>query len=583
MDLMWRARPAARGLALPAARGLALPAALAAALAAAVAGVYRHAGEFAFVFDDGGFIVNNPDVAGGLSARSLRWALTATYTANWHPLTWLSHLLDVSLFGLRPGPPHLVNVFIHALNTVLVLLLLRRLTGRLWPSAFAAALFGVHPLHVESVAWISERKDVLSALLWLLATAAYVRYAARRSVARYLPVWLLFALGLAAKAMVVTLPAALLLLDFWPLGRLRPGARGGGAARAALLDKVPLLAVSAAGSLLTIYAQRGSGALASGEVYRLAWRAANAAISYAVYLGKTLWPAGLAAYYTFHLEAPPAGQTVAAALLLLALCGAALALARRAPWLAAGWGWYLVTLLPVIGLIQVGGQARADRYLYLPMIGLAIVAAWGTPALAARLRLAPTALAVPAAAALLAFAAAGSLQAGYWRSNETLFTHALAVTRDNWLAHSFLGAEARNRGDAQGAVAHYLEAVRGNAASADMRYNLGLALTEAGLTAEGIGELRMALHLNPAKAEARLLLARSLARSGQIPEALESFRAAVRLYPARADVWNDLGDTAFRLGLLPEAAAAFGQAVRLDPGSPFYRWNLQQAQAGRAR
>ncbi|HEY6000287.1 MAG TPA: tetratricopeptide repeat protein [bacterium] len=564
-------------------RPLALPAAVAAVLALAVAGVYRHAGGFAFVFDDGGFILGNPRVTGGLSVESARWALTATYTANWHPLTWLSHLLDVSLFGLRPGPPHLVNVVIHAVNTVLVLLVLRRLTGTLWPGAFAAALFGVHPLHVESVAWVSERKDVLSALLWLLATAAYVRYAARRSVARYLLVCLLFALGLAAKAMVVTLPAVLLLLDFWPLGRLGPAARGGGRWRAPLLEKVPLLAISAAGSLLAIFAQRDSGALASGEVYRLAWRAANAAISYAVYLGKTLWPAGLAAYYSFRLEAPPASETAAAALLLLCLSAAALALARRAPWLAAGWGWYLVTLLPVIGLIQVGGQARADRYLYLPMIGLAIVAAWGAPALAARLHRAPTALAAPAAVALLALAAAGSLQAGYWRSNETLFRHALAVTRDNWLAHSFLGAEARKRGDAQAAVAHYREAVRGNTASADMRYNLGLALAEAGLTAEAISELRMALHLNPAKAEATLLLARSLALAGDVPAALATFRAAARLMPDRADVWNDLGNAAFRFGALPEAEAAFSQAVRLQPGSPLYRWNLQQAQAPRAR
>ena len=564
-------------------RSFGLPAAVSAALAAVVAGIYRNVGEFSFVFDDGGFILSNTPILGGLSRESVRWAFTATYTANWHPLTWLSHLLDISLFGLHPGPPHLVNLLIHLVNTVVLLQLLRRLTGELWRSAFVAALFAVHPLHVESVAWVSERKDVLSALLWLLAIAAYGRYVARRSLARYLLVGLLLALGFMAKAMVVTLPVVLLLIDWWPLGRFRPGLIGGNAWRPLLLEKVPFLAISAAGSLVAVFAQSSGGALASVAVYQPAWRAANAVISYAVYLAKTIWPSGLAAFYPFRLESPPLWHTAGALLLVAALCGAASACARRAPSFAMGWAWYLVTLLPVIGLVQVGGQARADRYLYLPMIGLGVAAAWALPVLSRRLRIPDAAIAGISVAVLLAFAAAASRQVEHWRTNTTLFQHALAVTRENWVAHSYLGSEDLRLRRFPEATKHYREAVRINPSSADLRYNLALSLGESGHPEEAVRELNVVLHLNPSKAEARDRLGVFLVLLGRLPEALDALRAASRALPGSGDVWTDLGDAAFRLGLFAEAEAAFREALRLKPGDPLVRWNLQQAQARRIR
>jgi tetratricopeptide (TPR) repeat protein len=562
-------------------RSFAPSAAVAAALAAVGAVIYRNVGEYAFVFDDGGFIVSNAPIQGGLSWESVRWAFTATHTANWHPLTWLSHLLDVTLFGLDPGPPHLVNVLIHLVNTVLLFHLLRRLTGALWRSAFVAAIFAAHPLHVESVAWVSERKDVLSALLWLLATTAYARYASRRSAARYLLVVVLLALGFTAKAMVVTLPVVFLLLDWWPLGRVPPGRRAWSAWRTLLLEKLPLLAISAAGAIAAVHAQRSGGALASFAVYQPAWRAANAVISYVVYLIDALWPAGLAAYYPFRIEAPSVWQTAGAALLVAGLTGASAWLARRVPSCAMGWAWYLLTLLPVIGLVQVGGQARADRYMYLPLIGLTVAAVWGLAAVSRRLRMRPAVLAGPAAAVLVLLSVTASLQAEHWRSNATLFQHAVAVTRDNWVAHNFLGVAAGREGRLEEAMAHYREAVRINPSSADMRYNLGLAFGEMGRQDDAIRELRLALHLDPTLTEARYRLGVSLSRAGRLPEALETLRAAARAFPDRFDVWNDTGDAAFRLGRFAEAEAAFAEALRLRPGDALVRWNLQQARERR--
>jgi Tfp pilus assembly protein PilF len=564
-------------------RSLALPAAVSAVLAASVAAVYRHVGEFSFVFDDGGLILANTPILDGLSKESVRWAFTSTYTANWQPLSWLSHLVDITLFGLRPGPHHVVNLLIHLLNTLLLFHLLRRLTGSLWRSAFVAALFGLHPLHVESVAWVSERKDVLSALLWLLAVGAYLRYIARKTVPRYLLVCLLLALGFMAKAMVVTLPAVLLLIDWWPLGRFGPGPQRAGAWRMLLIEKAPLLAISAAGSLVAVFAQRSGGALASVVVYQPAWRAANAAISYAVYFVQTLWPFGLAAFYPLQISSPPIWKTAGAVLLVAALSVAAAACARRAPALCVGWAWYLITLLPVIGLIQVGGQAHADRYLYLPMIGLGVAAAWALPALFRRLHVPDAAIAGIATVMIAALAAAASRQTEHWRTNTTLFQHALAVTGENWVAHSFLGAEELRRGRTREAAEHYREVVRLNPSSADERYNLALSLGESGRTEEAVQELQVALHLKPSKAEARYRLGVYLARLGRLPEAIDALRAASGAIPGRSDVWTDLGDAAFRLGLFAEAEAAFREALRLRPGDSLARWNLQQAQERRLR
>jgi tetratricopeptide (TPR) repeat protein len=332
-----------------------------------------------------------------------------------------------------------------------------------------------------------------------------------------------------------------------------------------------------------VYAQHSGGALAEVSVYRPAWRAANAVLSYAVYLAKVAWPSGLAVFYPLRIEAPPLWQTAGAFLLVAALSVAAAARAHRAPFVLMGCAWYLVTLLPVIGLIQVGGQARADRYLYLPMIGLGVAVSWGLPALFERLRIRKAALPGLAVAALVALALTASRQAEHWRTNTTLFNHALTVTRDNWVAHSFLGSEEMRLGRPREAVEHYRQAVRINRSSADLHYNLALAYGEISRPEEAIQELRLALHLDPSMAEARYRLGILLVRSARVPEALDALRAAARALPGRAEVWNDLGDAAFRLGLFAEAETAFREALRLRPGDPLTRWNLQQAQARPAR
>jgi hypothetical protein len=355
---------------------------IALALVAITLAVYLPVRQFGFVnFDDPDYVSANAHIAHGLTRAAVLWAFTTGYAANWHPLTWLSHMIDVQVFGVNAGPQHLVNLLLHVLNTLLLFGLLHRMTGARGRSAFVAALFAVHPLHVESVAWIAERKDVLSTLFWMLTMWAYVAYVRRPSWARYLGVAIAFALGLMAKPMLVTLPAVLLLLDVWPLGRtgvtrlLRPR-------RALVLEKLPLFALAAVSSVMTFLVQRRGGAVSTVDQYPWASRVANALVEYVVYLGRMCWPARLSIFYPYSQSLP--GWSVAGSLVLLvALSVAVFRAGGRRPYLVVGWLWYVVTLVPVIGLIQIGTQARADRYTYVPLIGIFIMAAWGLPDLLA--------------------------------------------------------------------------------------------------------------------------------------------------------------------------------------------------------
>jgi tetratricopeptide (TPR) repeat protein len=431
------------------------------ALAALVAAAFAPAAQNGFVLlDDQTYIVANPHLRGGFTAEALRWAFGESYASNWSPLTWLSHLLDVRLFGLDPRPHHLESVLLHAANAVLLFLALRGLTGRLWASALAAALFGAHPLRVESVAWAAARKDLLAGLCWMLALGAWVRYARRPSAARYGAVLAALALGLMAKPTLVTLPFVLLLLDWWPLGRLRPRRDGSSRSARLVAEKIPLFLLAAASAALTWRAQASWGAMDYLGDLSLAERCANALVSYVAYLGTAVWPAGLAVYYPHPGHALGAARPVAAALLLLALSALALAGARRRPWLAAGWLWYLGTLVPMIGLVQVGAQARADRYTYLPLIGVALAAAWSLADVAGRRPRLRTAAAVLALAALCALAAASRAQTALWRDDRTLFGHAAAVTRGNWLAEMNLGAAFGAQGEHAAALEHFEAALR---------------------------------------------------------------------------------------------------------------------------
>jgi Flp pilus assembly protein TadD len=523
-----------------------LPWILAAGVLAITWAVYRQAGGFSFILlDDMEYVTENPAVKAGLTADGAIWAFSAPHVSNWHPLTWLSHMADVELFGVDPGAHHLVNVAIHGANAVLLLLALHAMTGDAWRSAFVAALFAVHPLHVESVAWISERKDLLSTFFWLLTILAYAGYARRGGAGRYLAVLALFLLSLLSKAMPVTAPFLLLLLDFWPLGRFRAGAEPGEGARGParpVLEKLPMLAISGLFSLAAFLAQETGGAVAD---LPLGARAANAVVSYAAYLRKAAWPSDLAVFYPHpSLGSGIAGWKVAAAALLLgALSLLAVRQARSRPWLFTGWFWYVGTLVPVIGLVQVGNQAMADRYTYFPLIGIFVAVAWtaGDPAAGGRFG---RAIRFPAAtAAVLALAYAASLQAACWRDSRTLFGEALAAVPNNYLARFNLGNVALMEGDVDGAVALYRASLRDYPEHSQARYNLACLLQ----------------------------------RQGRTEEAAAEYRAVLKGLPGHAGAHNNLGNLLLGTGNREEAVFHFREAIRLDPSDDLARANLEKA------
>jgi len=487
--------------------------------------VYAPVYRFGFVnFDDPDYVTGNPHVRNGLTMDGVVWAVTSTDAANWFPATRLSHLLDVQLFGLRPGGHHFTNALLHAFATVLLFAFLYSATGAAWPSAFVALLFAVHPLHVESVAWIAERKDVLSAFFWFLALWSYVRR-------RYWLTLVAFCLGLMAKPMVVTLPFVLLLLDVWPLRR---------PLRSAPWVKIPLLGLAAAGAAVTYLVQRGSGAVREVGQFPLGLRVENAVVSYATYIVKMFWPARLAVFYPYPHELP-VWEIALAALLLAGISIVVLRERRSRPYLAVGWLWYLGTLVPVIGFIQVGAQARADRYTYLPMVGLGLMLAWGLPeVLKGKVALSAGILACLACAALC------EAQIQYWRNSETLFRHALDVTSSNYLAH----------------------------------HNLGVALAGEGRFPEAIQQYQAALQIEPNAANVQTDYGNALAGSGRAPEAIAHYDAALRVLPDSPITHNDLANAlAATPGRMPEAIAEYQTALRLKPDYEEARNNLAQVQS----
>jgi hypothetical protein len=438
-------------------------AAVALGLVVLTAAVYAPVVRTVFLLiDDPGTIVENPGIRAGVSVQGLVWAFRSTWGANWFPVTWLSHLLDYQLFGLDPRGHYAVNLLLHCANVALLFGLLRAATGRLWPSVLAAALYSVHPLRLESVAWISSRKDVLSGFFWLLALAAYLRYARRPGRLRLLAVTALLALGLMSKPTTVTLPLVALVLDWWPLGRLRaqgvkpaaihprPGQR---AVAGLLVEKLPLLALSAAAAAVTVYAQGSHGAMGMVDV-PLASRIGNALSACGVYLRKTVLPNDLAIFYPHPEGALPTPSVLAGLGVVLAVSLVAAAQARRRPWLGAGWSWYLITLVPTLGFVQVGGQAQADRYTYLPHIGVAIAAAWSVAGTTPRPGFARSRAAV-GVVALGALVACCRYQAGFWENSFTLLTRATAVTERNYAAENNLGVLWATRGDFARAREHF--------------------------------------------------------------------------------------------------------------------------------
>ncbi len=544
---------------------------LSALLLLLVAVIYAQVRTFTFVnLDDQQYVTANPMVLRGLGWDGVAWAFADFHAANWHPLTWLSHMADVTSFGLDAGSHHLVNVALHALNAVLLLAFLARATGATWRSAIVAALFAVHPLHVESVAWVSERKDVLSGLCFFLALHAWVSYARRPHVTRYLAVAGLLALGLLAKPMLVTLPFVLLLLDVWPLGRLRleDGARLGRRAARLVAEKIPLVAIAAAAAIVTWIAQGAGETSAVLETVPLGSRVANALVSYVLYLLRTLWPARLAAFYPHPVLAGgeiPAWEIAAALVVLGAITAAAVRERSRRPTLLWGWLWFLGTLVPVIGIVQVGEQGLADRYTYLPLVGVFVAVTWGGAELLERVRAPRAAAWVAAALPVVLLTGAAFRQAATWRDSLSLHRRALDVTERNWVAWNGLGDALSDAGRPDQGIAAYREALRIRPRLASAWNGLGAAQGSLGAPAEAIPPLEEALRIRPRYADAWYNLGTAYGTLGQHARAAECFRAAVRIRPDDARAWQNLGIASALARDRRGAAESLEALRRIDP------------------
>ena len=600
---------------------------LAVATLAVYAQVYRH--DFVDL-DDGDYVFNNWHVSTGLNWRNITWAFTAGHSGNWHPATWLSHMLDCQIFGLNPGPQHLVSVLLHIANTLLLFLILQNLTGAQWKSAFVAALFALHPLHTESVAWIAERKDVLSTLFWLLTLWAYARYVRKPGLYRYLLTVIFFMLGLMAKPMLVTLPFVLLLLDYWPLNRFVPVKRAkterARRSTQSLVDrfwrpalplvqeKIPFFLLAAGSSIITFSVQKAGGAVQTTDLLPFSVRIANAIHSYVAYLLKTSWPGNLSVFYRLQMASYPPYQVALAALFLLSITILVIHLAYRFSYLAVGWFWYLGTLIPVIGLVQVGGQAMADRYTYVPLIGIFIVIAWGASDLVAKWTAQRKPLALAAAFMLLACSIAAWHEVQYWRDTVSLSSHAVEIDEDNYMAHQILGtafasqgkgldaihnfekalqinphyAEAHNnlgnvllqQGQTDKALLHFTEALRLNPKYAEAHYNMGAVLYSQGKSVEAIAHYREAIRLKPDYVNAFYNLAVALDHQGDLQGAVTNYSEAIRLKPDFMEAYNNLGVTLFDHGQVQKALDAFSQALRVKPDNTDARRNRDAILSG---
>ena len=575
------ARPDPAGAGVPAPPGalrarLARPltlALLAVATFLAFAGVLRNGW---VLIDDPGYVTENPYVNRGWSLEGVRWFLHAQHGGNWHPLTTWTHMLDVQLFGLEPAGHHAVSLALHLLNVLLLVIVLHRLTGAWWRSLLVGALFGLHPLRVESVAWVSERKDVLSAAFFLLAIEAWRGWVARPGRGRYALVAAALALGLMSKPMLVTLPCVLVLLDVWPLGRLRGGPRAEAATRVMapvrplaglVAEKWPLFLLAAASAIVTVVVQRQSGAIAANATVPLAERACNALISYWRYLGMTLWPAGLSPFYPLPRSANVVGALAAAAG-LAAVTALVVRQSRRRAYLAVGWLWYLGTLVPVIGLLQVGMQAYADRYTYIPIVGLLVAAVWGLSDLLAARPPARRAAAALAVALLGVLGVATARQVALWKDTRTLFTHALQVTGESVVVEQALGNACEADSQRADALRHLRRAVELDPGYAAARYSLGVVLARDGQLDEAGRQFRRILELQPEDADALFYLGLTEQTQGRLGEAEGFYRRALqRPGDTRAQALRQLGIIDVLHGRTGQGLDLMRQAVALAPAS----------------
>lgn len=546
-------------------------------------------------FDDDMYVYNAPAIQAGPTLQGIVAAFTSPHARNWHPLTTLSHMLDCRFYGLNAGGHHATNVVLHTIAALLLFRALRQLTGALWKSAIVAALFALHPLHVESVAWVSERKDVLSAVFFFLMLDAYVRYARAASITRYVVVTALFVAALMSKPMLVTAPVVLLALDYWPLRRfdqiastrkkakmMQSGNRRPIIQRL-ILEKVPWLILSAGAGIVTFALQKR----AAGSIPALPflWRAQNAVVSYVIYAWKTLWPTRLAVFYPHPNDTLAIWQVVLAIAFLLAITCAAIVFRGKRPYLFAGWLWYLVMLAPVIGFVQVGEQGHADRYTYLPSIGLFLIAVWAVGDVAAmgRVRLWRGMATAGTMVIIAVLACTAFAQTSYWRNSETLWTHTLAVTSDNDVAHNNLGYLCVDRGELDKAMSHFEAALKIRSGKLDPHYNLGTAFVEMnfgdalgrkGQPDEAMAHFEQAIKLQPDYAEAYYNRGNVLYVTGRTDEAIADWEKTLQIQPNDADAHTGLGNALLRKGTLKEAVAHYNQAMALAPKDPHSRSNL---------
>jgi tetratricopeptide (TPR) repeat protein len=576
-------------------------------------------------YDDNLVVTSNVHVQNGLTLENLKWAFFNPVNSIWHPLTVMSHMLDSQLFGLKPWGHHLMNVLFHALNAALVFGLLRQLSGAVWRSLLVAALFAVHPLHVESVAWVAERKDVLSGFFGLLSLIFYVRYAQRRSrvesresnarssnLALDFRHWALdyclalffFALGLMSKPMLVTWPFVMLLLDYWPLRRfelstLNSSARHSDLSRQSaaaaeatagqlstiwrlVREKIPFFALAVATSIVTFVVQKQTGALAVGETIPLGARVGNALVSYCRYLGKLFWPTDLAVFYP-HSGYWPLEQVLLAGGLILGITALFIVKRGRYPFLLMGWLWFCGTLVPVIGLVQVGGQAMADRYTYIPSLGVLILTIWGAYELTRPWQHRMIMLSVAGGAAIVLCLGLTRQQLGYWQDSETLFRHALAVTENNYLAYNNLGVALDKQDQTDEAIRQYQEAIRLKPGYAEAHNNLGVVLDKQDQTDEAIRQYQEAIRLEPDYANAHNNLGFALDQKGQIDEAISQYQEAIRLKPDHARAHNNLGLALAAKGRFDEAIENFRQAIQINPNDAEALNNLGVALAAQGQ
>ncbi len=577
------------------------------ALTAVTLAVFWQVRTFDFInYDDDKYVSKNEHISTGLNWNNTIWVFTNQHVGNWHPLTGLSHILDCQLFDLKPGLHHLVNLLFHIANTLLLFIVLRQMTAAIWQSAFVAALFAIHPLHIESVAWISERKDVLSTCFWLLTMTAYFSYIKKPNAARYILALVLFALGLMSKPMLVTLPFVLLLLDYWPLNRME--LKNGGQIFRLAREKIPFFILSVGSSIVTFNVQKSSGAVQQIELLPMMVRVTNAVVSYGKYLLKMIWPVRLAIFYPHPANRLPSWQILTAAVLLLVITVFVIRLSKKYRYLFVGWFWYVGTLVPVIGLVQVGAQAMADRYSYIPLIGLFIIVAWGANDLLIGWKYRKVVLGVLSITVVFILSIGTYLQTSHWRNSRTLFEHAVKVTNNNYVAYDYLGfvfveqnkfdesvnlfrraiqanpayASAYNNlgftysnlGRYEEAIEAYKHAVKINPDLPDAYVNLGITYSELGRYEDTIEACEQVIKINPDYSKAYNSLGIAYDKLGRDQAAIEAYKKAITIEPNFAEAYNNLGRIYGKLGRIQEEIEAYKQAVKINPGFSKMHYNL---------